>query len=93
MATRTDAPPPKPFSSATICGIAVILTARAEITPITPPTSTPTRIAENPTISRSSSVARTAMSIPVAPSAFPLRAVAGEERRLSPRMKRTDATR
>ncbi len=40
-ATSTDAPPPKPLSSATICGMAVICTIRASMAPSTPPTTMP----------------------------------------------------
>ncbi len=36
-ATSAAAPPPTPLNSATICGIAVILTLRAPTTPITAP--------------------------------------------------------
>ena len=38
------APPPTPLKSATICGIAVIRTRRAEATPITVPTAIPAAI-------------------------------------------------
>ena len=38
-------PPPTPLNSATICGIAVIFTARAETRPIAPPTTIATAIA------------------------------------------------
>ena len=38
------APPPTPLNSATICGIAVIFTARAEYAPITPPMTMPAMI-------------------------------------------------
>ena len=40
------APPPTPLKSATICGIAVIFTSRAETTPITVPTAIPTTISQ-----------------------------------------------
>ena len=43
-ATIATAPPPTPLNSATICGIAVIFTARAETTPITAPIAIPTAI-------------------------------------------------
>ena len=71
-ATNTDAPPPKPFSSATICGIAVISILRASVAPIPPPMTTPARITTNPCMpapktSRLTSVATTASSMPVAP--------------------------
>ena len=38
------APPPTPLKSATICGMAVIRTSRADATPITAPIATPTAI-------------------------------------------------
>ena len=44
-ATRTEAPPPKPFRSATISGIEVILTRAAMMAPMEPPTSMPAKIA------------------------------------------------
>ncbi len=43
-AIRAAAPPPTPLKSATICGIAVIFTRRAEATPITLPTAIPAAI-------------------------------------------------
>ena len=45
-AMRAAAPPPTPLKSATICGIAVIFTRRAETTPITVPTAMPTKISQ-----------------------------------------------
>jgi hypothetical protein len=38
------APPPTPLKSATICGIAVIFTARAAGTPMTVPSAMPSAI-------------------------------------------------
>ena len=43
-ATRTDAPPPKPFNSATICGMAVIWILRARTAPIAAPMINPATI-------------------------------------------------
>jgi hypothetical protein len=56
-ATSADAPPPKPFSSATICGMAVILTVRAMVKPMVAPITMPARIQVKLTISQCSSVA------------------------------------
>jgi hypothetical protein len=43
-AMSAAAPPPTPLKSATICGIAVIFTRRAEANPITVPTAIPIAI-------------------------------------------------
>ena len=43
-AISAAAPPPTPLKSATICGMAVIFTMRAEATPITVPTAIPARM-------------------------------------------------
>ena len=43
-ATSATAPPPTPLKSATICGIAVIFTARAETAPTTVPMPIPSAI-------------------------------------------------
>ena len=45
-AISAAAPPPTPLNSATICGIAVIFTLRAETTPMTAPTAIPTMISQ-----------------------------------------------
>jgi hypothetical protein len=45
-AISAAAPPPTPLNSATICGIAVIRTARAETTPMTVPTAIPATISQ-----------------------------------------------
>src|SRR6266540_2346898 len=52
----------------------------------------PSAIVQNETICRSTSVAPSARSIPIAARRFPERAVAGELSCLSPKMKRTAAT-
>ena len=44
--TSSEAPPPNPFRSATICGIAVIFTARAIQRPSADPTTSPAAITE-----------------------------------------------
>ncbi len=92
-ATAATAPPPTPLNRATICGIAVIFTARAETTPITVPSAMPRMIRPKFSISGSSSVATTAINIPIAASTLPRRAVRGWLSPLMPRMNRTDATR
>ena len=45
-AIKAAAPPPTPLKSATIWGIAVIFTARAETTPITDPIAIPTSMSQ-----------------------------------------------
>ncbi len=44
LATSCEAPPPKPFRTATISGIDVMATLRAMIAPMPPPRTTPTRM-------------------------------------------------
>ena len=92
-AIRAAAPPPTPLNSATICGIAVIFTIRAEATPITVPTATPAAINQYESISGLRSVKTTAIAMPIAATMFPERAVAGDESRLMPTMKQTPAAR
>ena len=92
-ATSAAAPPPTPLNSATICGIAVILTLRAPTTPITAPIAIATAIAPKLTIRSSASVATIAMSMPTAAMRLPVRAVAGDESRFRPMMKVTSETR
>jgi len=62
-AMAAAAPPPMPLKTATICGMAVILTTRAQYQPPSPPMATPTKMKgkfERPGLKN---VARTAMSI------------------------------
>ncbi len=92
-AMRAAAPPPTPLNSATICGIAVIFTVRAEATPITVPTATPAAISQYESISGLRSVKTTAIVIPTAATTLPERAVAGEDSRLMPTIRQTPATR
>ena len=92
-ATSTEAPPPNPLNRATSCGIPVICTRTARTAPIAEPTTRPATSTRKSTIDRSSRVARTATSIPDAPSRFPRGAVRGRPRPLRPRMKRTAAAR
>src|SRR5687768_3394446 len=87
--TRAAVAPPIPLNSATICGMAVICTVRAKYVPIAAPITVPTPIIQNDSICLSSRVAARASAIPNAASWFPERAVPGELRRLSPKMKRT----
>ena len=92
--TSAAAPPPAPLNSATICGIAVILTIRAPAKPATPPTSIPATITGTPPCTSCvKNVAMTATSIPAAAMRLPITAVVGEERPFNPRMKVTAATR
>ena len=88
-ATTAAAPPPAPLKIATIWGMAVIGTRRAPSTPMTDPTPPATS-----TIHQCSSipaavnrVQMTTSAMPPAPSRFPVRAVRGDERNLSARMK------
>ena len=92
-AMRAAAPPPTPLKSATICGIAVIFTSRAEATPITVPIAIPTRISQYWSMSSSRNVKKIAIAIPTAAIQFPERAVGGEDRRRIPTMRSTAATR
>ena len=81
------------MKSATICGIAVICTARAEMTPMTVPTAIPASISQYWSISLIVNVNPTAIAMPSAPIQFPDRAVRGCESRLMPMMRRIAATR
>ena len=92
-ATKAEAPPPNPLKRATSSGMAVRGTLSAAATPTTEPMAMPTRMSSKLTICRTSNVAVTAISIPVAPSKFPRRAVRGDVSPLRPRMNRTEATR
>ena len=79
---------------ATICGMAVIGTRRAPSTPITEPTSPPTnrthQLSSMPSTEKKVQPMTSAM--PAAPNRLPRRALAGEARNLSARMKVTDPT-
>src|SRR5579885_390417 len=74
------APPPAPLKSATIWGIAVILTLSAEKSPMTVPTAMPIRMIHQPAASMRQIDAAIASSIPTAAYLLPTRAVAGELR-------------
>jgi hypothetical protein len=90
------APPPTPLNNATICGIAVIRTRSAAGMPIAVPMTTPSRIShgvEDPDRTCGvSSVATTAMTMPVAAILFPRTAVRGPVRPLIPYMNSENAT-
>ena len=92
-ATSAAAPPPTPLNSATICGIAVILTRRAPTKPIAEPTAITTMIAPKLATRLSTSVATIAISMPTAAMRLPWRAVVGDVRPLRPTMKVISATR
>ena len=92
-AMSAAAPPPTPLNRATICGIAVIFTFRAPITPTTLPIAAATTISAQFVIPSTSSVVAIATSIPTPPSQFPRRACFGDERKRSARTKQTIATR
>jgi hypothetical protein len=88
------APPPTPLKSATSCGMAVIWTRRAEITPIAEPTTIATRmIARLRTSIPLKKTTTVAMSAPSAPSRLPVRAVLGDDSPFRARMNKTAATR
>ncbi len=84
-ATSTEAPPPKPFRSATICGMAVMRTFSASTAPMAPPTAIPASTTPNavkkprpaPSSNTSGSVSRIAKSMPRAPMRLPRTAVRG----------------
>jgi hypothetical protein len=84
------------LNSATIWGIAVIFTLRAEGMPIAVPTITPTAIriasSESSITPSMSSVATNAMSIPTAAILLPRTAVFGPARPFRPTMNSTNAT-
>ncbi len=92
-AMSAAAPPPTPLKSATICGIAVICTARAATTPTTEPSAIPTSISPYWSISLTRKVNPTAIAIPTAAIQLPDRAVRGCDSRFTPTMRRIAATR
>ena len=90
-AMSATAPPPTPLNSATICGIAVIRTLRADGTPSAAPTTSPTMISSQ--LWRTvSSVASTATSMPTAAILLPRTAVRGPVSPDRPRMNSANAT-
>ena len=92
-ATSAAAPPPTPLNRATICGIAVIFTRRAPITPTTLPIAAATTIKAQFEIPSMSRVVAIATSIPTPPIQLPRRACFGDERKRSARTKQTIETR
>ena len=91
-ATNIAAPPPTPLNSATICGIAVILTTRAAgIARAVPTTMAPMMSGRWPR-PRCATVTITARTAPNAPMRLPLRAVLGDDNPFSARMKHNDVT-
>ena len=91
--TSAAAPPPTPLKRATICGIAVMRTLRAPMTPTTAPISPPTAISTQFPMPSSISVVPIAISIPAPPIQFPLRACFGDERNRRAITKQTIVTR
>ena len=72
-------PPPMPLKSATIWGIAVMRTKRAETAPMTVPTTIGGMIkGQLPVLWMSTAVMPSTSSMPTAAMRFPCRAVAGE---------------
>ena len=88
-ATSAEAAPPKPFSSATISGMAVICTRVAASTPMDAPIIAPAKIHSQRSTSCAASVAATATSMPSAAMPLPRRALRAEESPRSPRMNST----
>ena len=80
---RATAPPPTPLNRATICGIAVIFTWRADGTPSAVPITSPTMIRIQ-LCSTCNSVATVASSIPAAAILLPRTAVFGPVRPIRP---------
>ena len=89
---KAAAPPPTPLKSATICGIAVILTCRAAGMPTAVPSAMPSAIRPQFPSPRFSSVATTAMPMPTAAMRLPRTAVVGPDRPRRPWMNREKAT-
>jgi hypothetical protein len=91
-AISATAPPPTPLNSATICGIAVILTLRAAGTPTAAPIATPSTISAQLPIRGLSSVATRAIAMPTAATWLPRTAVRGPRSIRSPVMNSENAT-
>ena len=91
--TSAAAPPPRPFSIATICGMLVMATDRAAHMPTRLPSRSPITSRGVIRIPGTNRVALTARIIPAAAIWLPLRAWAGELRNLRPTMKRIAAAR
>jgi hypothetical protein len=80
------------LNSATICGMAVILTRRAAGTPTTVPMTRPAAISRQWPVPGRSSVASTARPIPAAATWLPRTAVFGPVSPVRPVMNRANAT-
>jgi hypothetical protein len=81
-------PPPMPLKSATICGIAVMRTTRAEAAPMTAPTPTTGMMnTQLPLAPINPAVMPRTSSMPSAAIRLPRRAVAGERSSWMPNMK------
>ena len=91
IAINTAAKPTSECINATSSGIAVICTRFATTVPIAPPKAIQATISAQ--FSVIVSVVRTAIDIPTIPNKLPLRAVTGELKPFSARIKKTDAIR
>ena len=91
-ATMAEAAPPKPLKMATICGMAVSWTSRADAKPMAVPRTMPMIIHSGLTMRWSSSVTTTAINMPSAESRLPARAVSGDRSHSRPTMNSTAAT-
>ena len=90
-ATNTAARPTSEWNAATSCGNAVIWIRRATTIPMPPPSTMAIAISRNPVpdMPRCSSVASTAIPMPIMPNRLPCRDVTGLE---SPRNASTNST-
>ncbi len=91
IAINTAARPTSECMKATSSGIAVICTRRATTAPMTPPIAMQASISAQFLVMVS--VVTTAIAIPTMPNKLPRRAVSGELRPFSARIKKTDAIR
>ena len=81
-------PPPMPLKSATICGIAVMRTSRADTAPMSVPMMIGGMISgQLPVLWMSAAVMPSTSNMPTAATRFPVRAVAGERSSWMPNMK------
>ena len=92
-ATMAAAPPPTPLNRATICGIWVIWTRYAPITPTAVPAAIAIRIGTWWSRSEAAKTITQASTAPAAPIRLPRRAVLGDDRPLSATTKQTAASR
>src|SRR3954447_6669492 len=87
--TKAAAPPPTPLNAATICGMAVIFTARAAGIATAVPIAIPTTISQIRCRPGHAKVAPIATTMPAAPMRFPCRAHRGDDSPFSATMKQT----